>query len=276
MTNHVISRVKKGIYPDHFGLANQLFQIATVCAYAKRNGLVAAFPDLRNTERNGPYLETVFRNVDTGHDDRVAFCMNEGRVYYEPTFKYTEIPAGMSDFLVDGYFQSEQYFSDCSGDIREMFAVDPGTKEKILEKTKGVSEWATLHIRRGDYSNFPDVFVDLCSTDYYKNALSHVESSIVYIVTNDVEWSKEWVSENLAETGFEFRWTDENEIFDLYLMSMAKECIIANSSFSWWGSWLGENKKTIAPRNWFCEEHREYTASDIYHSNCTIINTDIE
>ena len=114
----------------------------------------------------------------------------------------------------------------------------------------------------------------MCSTDYYKNALSHVESSIVYIVTNDVEWSKEWVSENLAETGFEFRWTDENEIFDLYLMSMAKECIIANSSFSWWGSWLGENKKTIAPRNWFCEGH-DVTAEGIYHSNCTIIDTDI-
>ena len=106
MTNHVISRVKKGIYPDHFGLANQLFQIATVCAYAKRNGLVAAFPDLKNTERNGSYLDTVFRNVEKGYDDIVAFCMNEGRVYYEPTFKYTEIPTGMSDFLVDGYFQS--------------------------------------------------------------------------------------------------------------------------------------------------------------------------
>ena len=125
MTNRVISRVKKGIYPDHFGLANQLFQIATVFAYAKRNGLVAAFPDLKNTERNGPYLDTIFRNIETGHSDMVSRCLNEGRVYYEPTFIYTEIPDGMRDFLVDGYFQSEKYFSDCSDDIQKLFLPGP-------------------------------------------------------------------------------------------------------------------------------------------------------
>ena len=272
MKNRVISRVKKGIYPDHFGLANQLFQIATVYAYAKRNGITATFPDLKNTERNGPYLDTVFRNIETGYDDVVSRCLSEGRVYIEPSFSYTEINEGVYDFLVDGYFQSEKYFSDCSDEIRELFSLDSTTKKKIVEKTEGIESWATLHIRRGDYADFPDVFVNLCETNYYQNALENIESSIVYVVTNDIDWSMKWVSDNLNESGVEFRWTNENEVFDLYLMSMAKECIIANSSFSWWGSWLGEKKKVIAPSEWFCEGHVD-SAEDIYPSECIRVTT---
>jgi hypothetical protein len=38
---------------------------------------------------------------------------------------------------------------------------------------------------------------------------------------------------------------------DLCMMSMCNYHIIANSSLSWWGSWLANSQKIIAPRNWF-------------------------
>ena len=34
-------------------------------------------------------------------------------------------------------------------------------------------------------------------------------------------------------------------------MSLCSYAIIENSSFSWWGSWLANSKKTVAPKNWF-------------------------
>ena len=91
--------------------------------------------------------------------------------------------------------------------------------------------------------------------EYYLKAVDLIKAKTseikLLIFSDDIEWAKkhfkfpntEFVSGDISETHFE----------DLYLMSVCKHNIIANSSFSWWGAWLNENpdKIVIAPKNWF-------------------------
>ena len=51
--------------------------------------------------------------------------------------------------------------------------------------------------------------------------------------------------------------------FDMCLMSKCKYHIIANSSFSWWGAWLADSEKVIAPKNWFAGDCKHKDTKDM-------------
>ena len=245
----IVGRLKRGVYPDHFGLANQMFQISMAYAYAKRNNLKPVFPELRQTNVCGPYLETVFRNLDTS--GMIADFEGRHVKQNETDFQLMDIPDGLEQFMFDGYWQSEHYFKDCASEIKELFSVDPQTEKRIKEKyEKELSKpCCSIHMRRGDYLNYKDVFVNLVETNYYQDAVNESNAETFFVMSNDVDFATEWFAANFPEKNMIF--PNDDEVFEMYLMSMCDEVIMANSSFSWWGSYLGKEKKTFAPKEWF-------------------------
>lgn len=163
---------------------------------------------------------------------------------------------------INGFFQSEKYFSNVSKTIRSDFTFkDEYLDEALRFKESMGGEFASLHIRRGDYVDKPG-FHTVLPLSYYEEALKLVSISLpVAVFTNDKDWAR---SQPLFKNP-QMRIIDYDDYGrDLALMSLAYDAIIANSSFSWWGAWLAGARSVIAPSDWFGPRlKRKHQSSDI-------------
>jgi len=162
-----------------------------------------------------------------------------------------------------GYWQSERYFAAAADTIRrELRLRKPADRANAatLESITGCDAVA-LHVRRGDYVSNPaaTAYHGLCGLDYYQAAIRRLCESVAqphfFVFSDDLDW----VRENL-DTGHPTTWVGDNADTpweDLRLMAACRHFIVANSSFSWWGAWLGEwpGKQVIAPARWFQADH---------------------
>jgi hypothetical protein len=175
------------------------------------------------------------------------------------------------DSYLDGYWQTERYFSD----IREVLLKEFEPKSmsagalQLAEEISSDKCAISVHVRRGDYvSNAGANQVHgTCDPDYYDRAVAHLEGlglqPTFYVFSDDIAWAKA----NLL-VGKSAKFIDGYKNYeDMRLMSLCRHNIIANSSFSWWGAWLNNHldKIVIAPSRWFRKEGMD--ARDIIPSS---------
>jgi len=179
----------------------------------------------------------------------------------EPQFNYCkEFNQVKDNSYLEGYWQSEKYFTDFAEKIREDFAFKlPFSNQniKVAEQISLVNA-VSLHVRRGDYVNNPKTTEThgLCSLEYYKAAIDYVSANVYqphfFVFSDDIAWAKANLQINSVAVYVDNNASQES-YNDMRLMSLCKHNIIANSSFSWWGAWLNQNaeKIVIAPKQWF-------------------------
>ena len=171
-------------------------------------------------------------------------------VYREPSLLYNKIPYQKNIELI-GYFQNEKYFSKYKDKIINFFN---DYKKNILNKLNLVLNQTSkpkiaIHVRRGDYLQMSDFHTILSHTDYYEKALNEISNKIniddyaLYIFSDDINWCNSW--DLLKKYKDVYYISAEVDVHELYLMSLCEHNIIANSSFSWWGAYLNENKDKI-------------------------------
>jgi hypothetical protein len=196
---------------------------------------------------------------------------NTNQIYNEPNFSYSTIPNFMLPTKIIGYFQSEKYFLKNKNQILSLFKCPEEIFKKLTLKYPQINESNTcsLHVRRGDYLNFSDHHPTQ-NMEYYKSAISVVGSDkTFFIFSDDISWCKE--NFNFLDNVI---YCEDNEDYeDLYLMSLCNDNIIANSSFSWWGAWLNnnKNKKVVAPKKWFGPSKSNFKLDDLYFKNTIIL-----
>lgn len=188
-----------------------------------------------------------------------------GRYIAEPHFQYwAGINSLPKDCYLSGYWQSEKYFAAVEAQIRADFVFRQpliGQNAELARQMEAVNS-VSLHVRRGDYASNPKTTAShgLCSLDYYRGAIQYIGGRVrqpqFFIFSDDIEW----VINNL-DVKFPCVYVQNNtgagSYNDMRLMSMCRNHIIANSSFSWWGAWLNDkpNKIVVAPRKWFANNN---------------------
>ena len=169
-----------------------------------------------------------------------------------------------------GYYQSDKYWIHCEKELIKHLKFSNNIKN--IDINYNLNNMCAIHVRRGDYINLSEYHVNL-DIDYYSKAINFMTKKYInkfIVFSDDIVWCKENFKQ-FQNKNIEINFSNNCSAGkDLFLMSKCSFHIIANSSFSWWGSTLGQSKLTISPKNWFGPKINHNT-SDLYRKSWIIL-----
>ena len=269
-------------------LGNQMFQYASMRGIASVKGFDWVVPpeDYDHTANYALFETFKMTNVQ---DNNIGFV--KGNILKETIhcFDKNLVDSCSDDTDLDGFFQTEKYFEKISDEIRSDFTF----KDEYLKPCKEfIDSLETtpifLHIRRGDAIG-KEHYHPVAPMSYYVEALKRFdEDTPCFVFSDDLDWCK---SQDLFKSD-KFLFNDNIERYDyqsmdgsgsmqytllphvdLCLMSLCSGAIIVNSSFSWWGAWLQNNRgKVIASKPWFGPSASHLDTSDVVPDHWEIID----
>jgi hypothetical protein len=264
----VISRIKGG-------LGNQLFCYAAARRLALVNDAELVIDDITGFVRDSFYhrrymldqFHIPVRKATSGerfepferYRRGLAKLINQSRSFHQRSYLEQEgvvFDHRLFDFKVngtvyiDGYWQSELYFKDVAEVIRQDLRIVPpsdSANQSLAEEIRA-SLAVAIHVR---WFNTPGESAQHnVAVDYYRRAVVAMEGRLskpyYYIFSDNPDAARTKLMLPESRTTFvSHNREDEYAYADLWLMSQCKHFIIANSTFSWWGAWLGEKEGTI-------------------------------
>ncbi len=269
------------------GLGNQLQQYALYRKFVSM-GVEARLDvswfdkvQMMEKERTKGKSETAVvtkRELELRHFDRLAFetCRKEdkekligsdgmtGKIrrncfpftvhwFHESKMYHPEI-LEFDNMYLSGYFACEKYYVDILYDLREKIRFPKSSNplnEQMAQKMKSCQA-VSVHIRRGDYLKPENaaMFGNICTDAYYEKAMEIVRQQVpdahFYIFSDDVSYAqKKYIGEEYTIVDINH---GRDSFYDMWLMSLCKHNICANSTFSFWGARLNGNEEKIMIR----------------------------
>lgn len=294
------------------GLGNQLFQFSHGLALQLRHGGRLIFD--RRLIRNDPSKANALREItDIGPDGLVDSLVSSALRYYagicirivrsllgrtdrgarllarlgvrhEFDTRHLELECAtkLPFIYLHGYWMSEKYFAFAADRVRSSIhlsrAIRPQTRD--FASQIGSTNSVAVHVRRGDYlSDRWRNKLEVCTGEYYERAVTiiqeQVEHPTFYVFSNSLE-DMHWVRDNyrFLPEGTVFVPPGASDVEHFALMATCRHFIIANSTFSWWASYLCNNpgKVVVAPSPW---NRNVWDRTDIYCLNWKIVELDL-
>ena len=249
------------------GLGNQMFQYAAgrYLAYKHNTNLkldITAFKPVEGNPIN--YYQLNEFNIQENFAT-VEEVENLPLVKETTFFEFIpEVLNSPDNVVLNGAWQSYKYFGQKAGVSspienilrKELTLKNPlGKNSAAWEKKILAAECAvSCHIRRGDYMT-PIFRAGSGSIPfaYYYDCINKLKNSCpqisLFVFSDDLNFVK---NNFKFDVPVEFVEGCENNYEEIYLMSLCKHNIIANSTFAWWGAWLNKNpdKKIFTPSPW--------------------------
>ena len=269
-------------------LGNQMFQYASMRGIASVKGFDWVVPpeDYDHTANYALFETFKMTNVQ---DKNIGFVKGDILKETIHCFDKNLVDNCSDDTDLDGFFQTEKYFENIADEIRSDFTF----KDEYLKPCKEfIDSLETtpifLHIRRGDAIG-KEHYHPVAPMSYYVEALKRFdEDTPCFVFSDDLDWCK---SQDFFKSD-KFLFNDNIERYDyqsmdgsgsmqytllphvdLCLMSLCSGAIIVNSSFSWWGAWLQNNRgKVIASKPWFGPSASHLDTSDVVPDHWEIID----
>jgi hypothetical protein len=165
------------------------------------------------------------------------------------------------NLYLDGYWQSESYFSDIQDEIRGAFhfrmPLSPAGRE-MAQNIASVNS-VCVNVRRGDYitSESSRNALGFVGEDYYRRGIDWIKANVedprLVVNSDDMPWCREHLKFDLPTTYLAEEYAGWKFGEQLQLMTMCKHFLISNSTFAWWAAWLASHDKklVVCPRRWF-------------------------
>jgi hypothetical protein len=258
------------------GMGNQMFQYAS--ARGIKEGeiflFLKHFKNKMDTDSftYRPYELGVFKNLKILNNSKVtslilypliSFIIFIRKIKYKFFYKESKkedqiIKVPIFNFqIMLGYFIGEKYFKHLKKELSAEFSFPELEKDLMAQKIIETEAPICIHVRRGDFLKEKISKVhQVLSAEYYKNAIKIINDKVsspeYFVFSDDPEYCEKLFSVEQGKFNIVKNNKGDESWKDMYLMSLCKHHIIANSSFSWWGAWLSknENQIVIAPENW--------------------------
>jgi hypothetical protein len=252
------------------GLGNQLFMYAAARRLAIANGMELVLDSVTGFERDSygrhfalDHFKLPARRADRrdrlepfgrlrrGLRKRVArhrplgagrYIEQRGREF-SPGLLETRLQRST---YIEGYWQDERYFVDIRDQIRDDLRLDGSQDPRSAQTARAIAAGPAVAVHVRWFARPPAESTEWdFGGGYYHRAIEAVERAfgkpVYFLFSDDPEAAAKVVpipQDRL--TIVDHNEGDAGAALDLWLMSLCDHFIIANSTFSWWGAWLGE------------------------------------
>jgi hypothetical protein len=250
------------------GLGNQLFQYAAGRRVADRTGTKLRFDvSFFSSEAHREYALGDYRiraELVEGEHKTQAFidAIEPEREYAEQRYGATFVRQGLgtptdelletapSNSYLAGYWIGEKNFAPyvAAAVRRELRPRRTDAIEAGEALISAAPQSVAIHVRRGDMVSDPDTAERFGSMParYYERAAKYIadrrEDCEFFVFSDDPEWCEK----SLDLPGPMRVMSGESEPFeDLALITRCDHVVVPNSTFSWWGAWLGETSDSL-------------------------------